>query len=258
MSIKLYSKSYKVDFSKMENLDKRFTADEHTYFSKFSQDVALFETRCEMLECLAKKNGVTINRLVEEVILGREVKSVISLGSGSCYNEYLWAKNLPALSVFACDFDSSLIEQASRFLVPLVKGNLSVHELDFTSCSFVSFLHSHNFNAEMVVFAGSAYVMDDREFVGLFKELRKSNVKYILDLHDGCVGMRDKLSSILKPLTSISWIRKLFCQDAYVEQGKFHGYGRSRSEIRLLYQKAGWNIDDEKYSDECHYIAMLS
>jgi hypothetical protein len=100
--------------------------------------------------------------------------------------------------------------------------------------------------------------MNDKEFVRLFKQLKEAGVKKIIDFHAGYIDWKQFIRYYLTPLTNNPLLRRIFRKPIRKYQGKFHGYSRSRSEIRNLYKKSGWNIDKELFIAGTKYVAVLS
>jgi len=100
--------------------------------------------------------------------------------------------------------------------------------------------------------------MDDKEFVRFFKQQKEAGVKIIIDFYAGYIDWTQFLRYYLTPLTKNPLLRRVFRKPIRTYQGKFHGYSRSRSEIRNLYKNSGWNIDKELSIASNKYIAVLS
>jgi hypothetical protein len=67
------------------------------------------------------------------------------------------------------------------------------------------------------------------------------------------------MTNLLEPLRKITVMRKLLRRpplDNHI--GKFHGYSRSRGELRRLYKKAGLSLVEETSAGAYHYIAILA
>ena len=131
-------------------------------------------------------------------------------------------------------------------------------EFDFFNDSVFDLKRELNLDFELAIFLASAYVMDDKEFICLFKQLKEAGVKKIIDFHAGYIDWNQLLRYSLAPLTKNALLRKLFRKPVRSYQGKFHGYARTRSEIRKLYQNSSWNIEREFSLGSNKYIAVLS
>jgi hypothetical protein len=110
----------------------------------------------------------------------------------------------------------------------------------------------------VAIFFASAYVMDDKEFVHLFKQLKEAGVEKIIDFHAGYMDWKQIMRYFVAPLTNNALLRRVFKKPTKNYQGKFHGYSRTRNEIRNLYKKSSWNIDEELSISDTKYIAVLS
>jgi hypothetical protein len=73
------------------------------------------------------------------------------------------------------------------------------------------------------------------------------------------MNLKGCISLVLRPITTIPLIRKLFGKPPLSDyRGKFHGYSRSRGELRRLYKESGWRIHKEVSSGIYEYVAILN
>ena len=158
--------------------------------------------------------------------------------------------------LIAADYNEFYVEKAKKFFPQLI-----VEKFDFQKDDFKSFQTKLDISFDLVIFFGSAYIMDDQEFVKLFGDLKKNGVKQIIDFHAGYMGIKSQIMhSAPNFIRTNSTIRKWFrippvTNDGY--RGKFHGYGRNRSEIRKLYKRSGLSIKIESSVDLYEYISVL-
>lgn len=265
---------------KRENLEK------HRLFKRFSSDERSKLTELENKSPVNSKSDILSNWLSREfkkleslsflinLIKNNNYKNIISLGSGTCALEYLLKLSLPKYcSVIASDFDKVPIYNAKKYF-PEIK---CLH-FDFFKNSFNEVFNLDEEQVDLVFFMGSAYVMDDEEYVNLFRSIKSSNPKVIIDFVGGYIDLGDfikfkkmdfmhKYSSfgkIRNSLTNSSFLRKVFQKlpinnrlrdRAY--SGKFHGYRRSLINQRILYRLADLRIEQETNDLEYKYIAIL-
>ena len=52
--------------------------------------------------------------------------------------------------------------------------------------------------------------------------------------------------------------RMLYTRSHEIYKGKFHGYSRSKRELRKLYRKSGFNIEREIKIKSYKYVAILN
>lgn len=258
MKKKIYTRSHNIDLLKqVDNNGAQFTAEEHAYVTSKE-----FKDRFESKESLIKwQLELNASRLQEVVLLvehmyKNEFKNVISFGAGTCFMEYLLKVMLPKDSfVIATDFDSFYIEKA-RMLFPEIIST----EFDFLKDDISSIKNITNVDLDVAVFFGSAYVMDDMQLVHLFKKLKEIKIKQIIDFHGGYMSFWDVVYEYLLPLRKSSFLSRVFRKPLNKGEyiGKFHGYSRSRDELRRLYKESGVDLVKEISMDSCKYVAICN
>ena len=182
MKQKLYTLSHNIDLLKeIDNDGGQFTAEEHSYIMKAEFGKTVFKTREDLLHYWLSMDYSKLGALSYVIgeIYRKGFTNILSLGAGSCVLEYLLKLSLPKESkVIACDFDSFIIDKAKDFF-----PNIITEKFDFFSNDIKSLQSKLNIEFDLVVFFGSAYVMDNMEFIKLFGDLKKICVKLILDFH---------------------------------------------------------------------------
>ena len=188
-----------------------------------------------------------------EYIKTKHFTNILSLGAGTCVLEYLLKSALPAeFKVVATDFNSFFIEKA-RLLLP----DILPVEFDFFKDHISDLEALLETRFDIAVFFGSAYVMDDPQFINLFRGLKDAGVKWIIDFHAGYMDLREVLHSAISLVTQSSALRRMFGK-LPLNLGKFHGYARSRGELRRLYREAGVSVLQEKSIGCYKYVAILA
>lgn len=226
--------------------DTRFTAEEHSYVTE-KEFGNIFKSKEALLDAYFREDysklsalGFLIKHIYEE-----GYKNILSLGSGTCVLEYLLKCALPEKSeVIATDFDSFMIRNAKR-LFPSIKALV----LDFCKDDLSKI---KEMRIDLAVFFGSSYVMDDTEFISLLSKLKDLKVKEIIDFHAGYIQMKEIPKLIFMKIGGD--IMEKFGLLKF--RGKFHGYRRTRGELRRLYQKAGLKIVRELAIQPYRYIAI--
>jgi len=259
MKRKIYTLSHDNDLLKeIDNNGGQFTAEEHTYVIEKEFGQTVFKTKESLLRNYLPGNLPKLGSLgfLIDMIRKNEYRNILSLGAGQCVLEYLLKISLPEeTKVFACDFDAFFIEKAKQFF-----PEITVAKFDFFKDEIRSLQHELNAEFDLAVFFGSAYVMDEPQFIKLFSDLKKSCVKQIVDFHAGYMDSKGVIRYFLQPLTRNSIVRKLFCKPPITKEsfrGKFHGYSRNRSELRRLYTKSGLRILRENSTSGYKYVAIL-
>ena len=95
-----------------------------------------------------------------------------------------------------------------------------------------------DFNFDIVFSLGSFYVLDDKELVNLFRDIKKSGVKEIIDFHYGYMNSKSFYSNFLRKY--ISRILRYSKNKKIDYIGKFHGFSINKDHLLKLYKEAGW------------------
>jgi hypothetical protein len=112
----------------------------------------------------------------------------------------------------------------------------------------------------MVIFFGASYVMDDVLFIDTFRKLKKLGVRQIIDFHGGYISIKKLITMFcILPTKESTLVRRIFGKLPVNKEyrGKFHGWGRTRGELRRLYRKAGFIIHKEMSVHPYQYVAIL-
>lgn len=108
-------------------------------------------------------------------------KNILSMGAGPHVLEYLLKVALPEeTNIFACDFDSYLVNKATHFF-----PEITVVRFDFFKDDFSSLKKRLNVELDLIVFFGCTYTMDNPQFIALFNDLKKNGAKQIIDFYAG-------------------------------------------------------------------------
>lgn len=268
MKKKLYSRTskiYKTSNSEdllrvVDNNGGKFTAEEHAYVNERGLPEH-FESKEKLLRYYLSQNyhKLAILGFLIGHIHSHKSFNCLSLGAGPCVLEYLLKRALPSYSnVIATDFDTFLIEKA-KWLFPEIIAEV----FDFAKDDIVDFGRSFDFSFDITLFLNSAYVMEDSEFVRIFRGLKEFGVEHIIDVHGGYMDTKAFIKNLMLDIFQIrksNFIRKLLSKSQYNDQwrGKFHGYSRNRSELRRLYNRSGFKVTKEVSLGTFKYVAILS
>lgn len=225
MKYPLYTKSINENILKeIDNCGGQFTAEEHAHvFEKeYGQFFATKDSLLGWVIPQSTNNLLALNWLIQYIKINR-FNSVLSMGAGNCVLEYLLKCAIPDCEVTATDFDPYFIDKAKVFF-----PSINSVKFDF----FKDNITKLNSEFDLVVFFGSAYVMDDKQFVDLFRQIKENNVKQIIDFHGGCIPYSEILRYFMGDI-----LRRFGIIKSY--RGKFTGYVRTKNELRHLYRKAG-------------------
>lgn len=260
MKRKLYTLSHDVGVLKeVDNNGGQFTAEEHAYAIEKEFGETVFKTKENLLRNFLPGNLLKLGALgfLIDSIKKNEYRNILSLGAGQCVLEYLLKMSLPEESkVVACDFDSFFIEKAKEFFPEII-----AKRFDFFKDEISSLQSEFNMGFDLAVFFGSAYVMDDKEFIKLFSDLKNIGVKEIIDFHAGYMDWKGVISNYLHPLSRNPAVRRILHKPPIAVEGyrgKFHGYSRNRSELIKLYKSSGLELRGEtSVAGSYKYVAIL-
>ncbi len=225
-----------------------FTSDEHSTLTEKEHGDTIYTSKASLLRHYLPQDYFKADALcyIKDRIIKHKYNSVVSLGSGPCVVEYLLSLIVPAqVRIIASDFDEYSIKKAEEFFKNIIPLKFDLFEDDFSTIPNI--LGS---TPDIVVMFGSSYVMDDKQFIELFSSLRKNGVKEVVDMYSGFITWRMYLKYLLIPGLPIftNWHKK----------GKFHGFARSKRELRRLYRESGFKIIEENKFSFVNYAAVIS
>ena len=261
MPKKIFTKSYSKKILKEISNQAVFSAEEHAYAEK-KQDGHHYQTKEKMLKKYLPRAQKTIanSQFLIDLILEKNHKNIISFGAGAGVKEYLLKRILPKnCTVISTDFDPFIVGKVKEYFPEII-----VEQFDFRNQNLEKFSKKIDIKFDLAIFFDSSYVLDDENFVRVFKDLKKNGLKNIVDFNGAYISLTERLKFFLIPeiIRQNNFLRKIFQKkifSSYSNQGKFHGYSRTRRELHDLYKKAGWKIikDNFKALDN-KYIASLS
>jgi ubiquinone/menaquinone biosynthesis C-methylase UbiE len=260
MKRKLYTLSYDIDLLKETNNESIFTSQEHANLEE-KQRRDVYKSRESLLRHYlpAARKRIASSQFLIDLIINNDYQNILSLGAGEGVKEYWLKMNLPEKSrVVSTDFDPFITNKAKEFFPEIL-----VEQFDFVKGDIEAFQNKMNIEFDLAIFFGSSYVMDDEEFIRVFANLRKIGIKNIVDFQAGYIGLWSFFRTYLIPMTirTSPTVRKILRKPALPSEnyrGKFHGYERTRGELRKLYKKSGWKIQKDSFKDVSNkYIALL-
>lgn len=227
------------------------TAEEHALFTA-GEVGASFESRDALVRWYMEGHSAKLPavELAAREARARGYRSVLSLGSGPCVLEWELSRALPGCKVVASDYDAVWTERAGR-LFP----GLAVLRFDFAAGDLPALFKEFGGAPDMAVFFGSSYVMTDEQFLRVFRALRESGVREVIDFQAAFLGWMDCLRewSPATALKKIGFVRRVFGKGPV---GRFHGYARSRGALRRLYSAAGWRLAGECAAGSYRYAGI--
>jgi len=177
------------------------------------------------------------------------VQSIISLGAGTGVPEYLIAL-ATGCQVVASDYDPLHVRQASDLL------GIQACEFDITGGDFSKFPVATS-SPKLVLLVGSAYVMDDEEFVHLLGSMAAAGRPRVLDFELGYIDLPTRIALYRRDLVRLPMVRQVFRRAHAPALGKMHGFQRDRAALRTIYRRAGWKLAREFKLPPYSYAAEL-
>jgi len=252
MKVKLYTKSYDKNLIKKINPSKIFSAEEHNYASE-NHYKGKFDSKEDYINHFFLENPKALEQIpfIINFIKHHNLNNIYSLGSGTCVLEFLISNSISSnRNIFASDYDSFLISKAQEFLISKSK-NLNIFKFDFFEDDINEIMADMS-NPDLVIFFGSAYVMNDEQYIKLLRNLKKSGVKYIIDFYAGFIDKKqfykNLVKNILNPLINFVYRNNL---------GKFHGYGRDKKALRDIYKLSNLTLIKELKIANYKYVSIL-
>jgi len=249
MKKKLYTLSHNIE--NLNKLDQKtvFSSEEHSLISERELKDSLLLSKDKLIEHSINDNWKlkylalheAINRIKE-----KGFKKIISFGSGFSDLEYFLYLGLDKnIEIVSSDFDTFLVKKSNEFF-----PEFKTIRFDFFNDS----ISSLNEKFDLAIFFGSAYVMDDLEFIRLFKDIKKSGVLEIIDFHAGYMTRVEHFKNYIRP--AYHFLKNFFYhQDKYL--GKFHGYSRSKNELIKLYNQSGWKTHKIIWDRSCYKFSCI-
>ena len=176
---------------------------------------------------------------------------VLSLGAGPCVLEHMLADILPDMRVYACDYDSYMIDNARRQF-----KNITASQFDFYKDDAQTFVRDNDIR--FVVMFGSSCSMDDEKYRDFLRGLHDSPVEGIITFEAGMVPPSSLMKSYI--------ITLLYCCKHYfltrdkktlLRTGCFHAFCRTKSEFRRIYKASGWKFRELDKSLQTYPLISL-
>lgn len=198
------------------------------------------------------ENNVEALCLVYRFMLAHRYRHIVSLGAGPCVIEHLLSRWLSDESrIVAAEYNPYYIEKAKAFF-----PSIHVEPFDFFRDDVSTLKRHFTHNCDLAVFFASAYTMDDDTFVKQFSKLKELGVNAVIDFHAGFMSWR---SLPVLMLSALQWrVARTFKMRRFTEGWFFHGYARTKGELRRLYREAGLVVAQElSLRHQYRYVAVL-
>lgn len=258
MTIKLYTQAHDKELLiEIDRTGGRFTADEKTELSR-REAGDQFDSYPALLRWYLERNNHKLTALgfLMKHLDERELYRVISFGAGPGVLEHLLRLGLPSeAEVTATDFDEYLISRVQPLLT-----NIRFQKFDLSNDNVTDLSKAPTPSWDVGVFFGSAYAMNDDEMTRILRQLREVGVAELIDFHAGFLGFRAALrhNRFVHAVGRIEAVRWALRRPPRGFQGKMHGYGRTRGELRRLYRAGGFRVDRELRLGLYEYVAVLT
>lgn len=256
---KLYTYSYSKETLKELSYKSVFSSEEHAWAEE-KEFGFHYQTKENLLRYYLPGaiKWISQSQFLIDLISDKNYQNIISFGAGAGVKEYLLKLILPQkCNVVLTDFDPFIINKVKEYFPQMI-----VKQFDYVNEDLEKFQKKINISFDVAIFMGSSYVMDDTNFIKLFKDLKKIGVKNIVDFNAGYISITEALKYYFLPedIRRNRILRKIL-QKKEIEsfQGKFHGYARTKSALRNLYKKSCWKVKKDSFKDiDNNYIALLS
>ncbi|WP_157202328.1 hypothetical protein [Methanoplanus limicola] len=232
----MYTLEHKSEYLNSNILNERFSKEEINNVSNMEGYYEINSYESLLYNFLSKQSIklCTIPYLVQR-IEDNNYNNILSLGSGSCVIEHLLSYSTSdECNIFATDFNQVHISLSQRYF-----KNIFSENFDFFTDNIKYLSNKYNTIFDIAYFQNSAYVMDDSEFIKLLIQLKNEGVQEIIDFRTSIpiISYPKIIGGALKRnlITNYSKDNKYF--------GKFHGYQRSGTNIKKLYDKAGFKLE---------------
>jgi SAM-dependent methyltransferase len=254
MSRKLYTRSHNVALVRQVDDDGNlFTADEHSWLTEH-EDAEHFQSYESLMSWYMRANFYKLGALgfLIDWLRKEKARAILSLGAGPAVLEHLIQMGLePGVQVVATDFDKFMVAAAQRLL-----PNIRAVTFDLFNDNLADIETELSMKFDTAVFFGSSYVLDDPQFVGMFADLAAHGMRTIIDFQAGFLTLRRQVGSLPWARAAKRLLGRELAASEY--PGKFHGYARTRREMRRLYGAAGLHIKTELSVGGYPYVAICT
>jgi len=243
MKFKIYTETYSEEIR--DACNHRYTSQEYsTLISKQNSDK--YSSKKDILRDFLSKDSrklIALDYLIQH-IQKRNYHNILSLGSGTCVIEYLLSCALPKnTNIVATDFNEFCLSKSKIFFPEIIS-----EKFDFYHDNIRQLSKNTGIQFDFAFFLGSAYVLDDDEYVDVLRQLQDSGIDGIIDFSPALVPYAKLPLMILGEIKNS--ITKSF-------QGKFHGYSRTKNDFRYIYKKTGLQIEKEFQLGPYDYVSVL-
>jgi len=230
---------------KKDGCDHRFTSQEYSALVSEQKNAAYSSREGIIREFLSKNSRklIALDYLIEHIQM-RNYRNILSLGAGACVIEYLLSCALPEKThIVATDFNEFYINKSRIFFPEIIS-----EKFDFYFDNIGQLSKTTGIQFDCAFFLGSAYVLDDNEYNGILNQLKDSGVESIIDFSPALVPYSQVPVTVLGEIKNS--VTKTF-------RGKFHGYSRTKNDMRYIYKKTGLIIEKEFHLGPYNYVALL-
>ena len=225
--------------------DKPFTPEEHAqeYRTEWEEH---FRSREALLRWYLELDAKKLAAAGFAIDLCHRIhaESIVSFGAGPAVIEYVISLALPAGGMMlATDFNPWLVQRTGE-LFPSVR----TAAFDLYVDDPADLIQNTGRRMDVAIFLGSSYVMEDERFAALFRRLGEIGIRRVVDFQSGY-------------LAPVGWAR---AQAARLigrrppADAKFHGFARTRGELRRIYRASGLRLENELSVGPYRYAAVLA
>ena len=175
---------------------------------------------------------------------------IASFGAGPCVLEYFLASMIPDMKVYACDYDSFMVDNAQRQF-----HNITTSRFDFYKDDVSSYIRENDIR--FVVMFGSSCSMDDDKYTEFLSELHNSQVECVITFEAGMSSRSEMMK--LRLITLCYCVKHYFLvrDNKQLRTGCLHAYTRTKSEFMRIYKKSGWKFHELDRSLQAYPLISL-
>ena len=167
------------------------------------------------------------------------IKNVLSIGAGESLTEITLKYALPDIQIMCTDYDLFICSKLEELFKEIEFKEFNMKKPDFSV-----------FKAQydLILFLGSSYVMNNQEYISLFKSFHRLNPKFVYIMIYSYIPIKDKINEIKGHLAQTFKIVTGYTTSKDLDPpGVFHGYARDSHELKEIYRCSGWRAVQLKY-----------
>lgn len=197
-----------------------------------------------------KTNSDKIHRAgpIIEFCKKNHIKKILSIGSGGAVTEIEIKDKLQNIEMVCTDYVDYICDKLSE-----LHKDITFRVFDMK----IDDPQTLGNNFDMVLFCGSDYVMNNKEYIRLLKRFDSMGIKYIYIVTSPYISALEKIKQIsinvlriIGILINYSGMRDGRVSNAMrgIRKGLFHGYMRDIKELKMIFNETGYEINHKQYT----------